>query len=222
VPRRDHYAPKHRGPAPETAVKRGARRSAVLCAVAVLATGIAVSSGLVLGGEASGGASASLASATADRTAPTGRPTAGRPAVDLGDRTRAASRSDRRTSVDATKKRALNQDSGGQVTQTEDLTPRDPRSIARALLPRFGFSSDQFSCLDALYVSESGWDVHADNPTSSAYGIPQALPGSKMASAGPDWSNNAATQIRWGLGYIRSSYGTPCSAWAFKQGHQWY
>jgi hypothetical protein len=222
VPRRDQYAPKHRGPAAEPAAKKGPRRSLARCGVAVVATGIAVSSGVVISGEGSGGASASLASATVNRTAPTSRPTAGRPAVDLGDRTPVTSRSDRRTSVDATKKRTLNQDSGGQVTQTEDLTTRDPRSIARALLPRFGFSSDQFSCLDALYVSESGWDVHADNPTSSAYGIPQALPGSKMASAGPDWANNAATQIRWGLGYIRSSYGTPCSAWAFKQSHQWY
>ena len=108
------------------------------------------------------------------------------------------------------------------MTQTEDLSKQDPRAIARAMLSDFGFSQSQFSCLDALYVSESGWNVHADNPTSSAYGIPQALPGSKMASAGPDWADNPATQIRWGLNYIRSSYGTPCSAWAFKQGHQWY
>jgi hypothetical protein len=124
--------------------------------------------------------------------------------------------------VDPVKKRALDQNSGGQVTETEDLTTQDPRKIARALLPEFGFSSDQFSCLDSLYISESDWDVHADNPTSSAYGIPQALPGSKMASAGPDWADNAATQIRWGLGYIRSSYGTPCGAWSFKQSHNWY
>jgi len=81
--------------------------------------------------------------------------------------------------------------------------------IARALLPQFGFSSSEFTCLDELYTRESGWDVHADNPTSDAYGIPQALPGSKMASAGSDWMNDAATQIRWGLEYIRGSYGTP-------------
>ena len=80
------------------------------------------------------------------------------------------------------------------------------------MLPDFGFGSDQFSCLDSLYTGESGWNVHADNPSSSAYGIPQALPGSKMASAGPDWENDAATQIRWGLGYIKGRYGSPCSA----------
>jgi hypothetical protein len=64
--------------------------------------------------------------------------------------------------------------------------------------------------------------VHADNPSSSAYGIPQALPGSKMAAAGADWQSNAATQIRWGLGYIKARYGSPCSAWGFKQSHGWY
>jgi hypothetical protein len=120
------------------------------------------------------------------------------------------------------KKSVLNQDSGGQVTETEDLTSQDPRTIARAMLSDFGFGDDQFSCLDSLYMSESGWNIHADNPSSSAYGIPQALPGSKMASAGPDWENNAATQIKWGLEYIKNSYGTPCGAWSFKQGHNWY
>jgi hypothetical protein len=226
VPRRDQYVPKHRGPVAEPALKKGVRASVVFSGVAVVATGIAVSSGIAFNGGGSGDvASASLASSKVTRTAGHDRAAgraAGRAAVDLGDRTRAASRSDRRTGVDPVKKRALDQASGGQVTQTEDLTTQDPRTIARAMLSDFGFAGDQFSCLDALYVSESGWDVHADNPTSSAYGIPQALPGSKMASAGPDWAENPATQIRWGLGYIKSSYGTPCSAWAFKQGHQWY
>jgi hypothetical protein len=64
--------------------------------------------------------------------------------------------------------------------------------------------------------------VHADNPNSSAYGIPQALPGSKMASAGPDWANNPITQIRWGLGYIADRYGSPCGAWGHSQSHGWY
>jgi hypothetical protein len=141
---------------------------------------------------------------------------------DLSGRSAAPSRSDRRTSVDPVKKTVLNQDSGGQVTETEDLTSQDPRTIARAMLSDFGFGDDQFSCLDSLYMSESGWNVHADNPSSSAYGIPQALPGSKMASAGPDWETNAATQIKWGLEYIKSSYGTPCGAWSFKQGNNWY
>jgi hypothetical protein len=112
--------------------------------------------------------------------------------------------------------------SGGQVSRDEDLGGGDPRLIAQGLLPEFGFSADQFSCLDALWTKESGWNPAADNPTSSAFGIPQALPGEKMASAGPDWATNPATQIRWGLGYIADVYGSPCSAWAHSQANNWY
>ena len=72
-----------------------------------------------------------------------------------------------------------------------------------------------------LWNHESGWRVHAANG-SGAYGIPQALPGSKMGSAGPDWQNNAETQIKWGLGYIASRYGTPCGAWSSWQANGWY
>lgn len=134
-----------------------------------------------------------------------------------------ASRSDRRT-ADTTKAALLAQEatSGGQVTRTKDLGGGDPRSIARALLGEFGFGADQFGCLDSLWTRESGWNPYADNPTSSAYGIPQALPGSKMASAGPDWATNPATQIRWGLGYIAARYGSPCSAWGHSQSVGWY
>ena len=71
-------------------------------------------------------------------------------------------------------------------------------------------------------MRESRWIVTADNPNSSAYGIPQALPGAKMASFGSDWRTNAATQIRWGLDYVHDRYGTPCQAWSFKRGHGWY
>jgi hypothetical protein len=80
------------------------------------------------------------------------------------------------------------------------------------MLPAYGWDSSQFSCLDALWVSESDWNTYAENPTSGAYGIPQSLPPEKMASAGADWRTNPATQISWGLNYIRLSYGTPCSA----------
>ncbi len=96
-----------------------------------------------------------------------------------------------------------------------------PRSIARALLAARGWSG-QFGCLDSLFNRESGWNPHAMNPSSGAYGIPQALPGGKMASAGSDWRTNPATQIRWGLSYIASTYGTPCGAWAHSQSHGWY
>jgi hypothetical protein len=89
-----------------------------------------------------------------------------------------------------------------------------PQQVAMSMLAQFGWSSSQFSCLDSLWERESGWNPYAANTSSGAYGIPQALPGSKMASAGADWATNAATQIRWGLGYIKATYGSPCAAWA--------
>ena len=90
------------------------------------------------------------------------------------------------------------------------------------MLGSFGWSSGQFSCLDPLWAHESGWSVTAYNPGSGAYGIPQALPGSRMGSAGPDWQANAATQIRWGLEYIKGTYGSPCAAWDHEQATGWY
>lgn len=98
----------------------------------------------------------------------------------------------------------------------------DPRGVARTLAAERGWGEQQFTCLDRLWTRESSWQWDADNPTSSAYGIPQSLPGTKMASAGPDWQTNPATQIRWGLGYIGEVYGTPCGAWAKSQSVGWY
>lgn len=95
------------------------------------------------------------------------------------------------------------------------------QQIAMGMLASYGWSSSQFSCLDPLWQRESGWNVYAANP-DGAYGIPQALPGSKMASAGPNWQTDAATQIRWGLGYIQATYGSPCAAWAHSQATGWY
>ncbi|HEV2372939.1 MAG TPA: lytic transglycosylase domain-containing protein [Streptosporangiaceae bacterium] len=100
--------------------------------------------------------------------------------------------------------------------------PTAAQQMAMNIMPSFGFSvSTQFSCLNNIWTRESNWNYKAEN-ASGAYGIPQALPGSKMASAGADWATNPATQIRWGLGYIQSTYGTPCSAWVFWQGHSYY
>jgi hypothetical protein len=97
-----------------------------------------------------------------------------------------------------------------------------PRQIAQAMLGSFGWSSSQFSCLDPLWEHESRWSVTAANPGSGAFGIPQALPGSRMASAGPDWQASAATQITWGLRYIRDTYGSPCAAWSHERAAGWY
>jgi anti-sigma-K factor RskA len=100
--------------------------------------------------------------------------------------------------------------------------PGSAQSIAFNMMSSFGFDpNSQFSCLDDIWTRESGWRWNAAN-ASGAYGIPQALPGSKMATAGSDWQTNPATQIKWGLGYIQSTYGTPCSAWSFWQAHGWY
>jgi len=100
---------------------------------------------------------------------------------------------------------------------------RTPRQIARAMLPRFHWSVlRQFRYLNWLWERESGWNKYAYNPYSGAYGIPQALPGSRMASAGPNWRSNAATQIRWGLRYIKARYGSPRRAWGHSQATGWY
>ncbi len=102
-------------------------------------------------------------------------------------------------------------------------TPSVAKQIAQCLMPSFGFSvSTQYaSCLVPLWQGESGWVYNAEN-ASGAYGIPQSLPGSKMASEGSDWPTDATTQIKWGLSYIKAIYGSPCNAWAFKQGHGYY
>ena len=90
------------------------------------------------------------------------------------------------------------------------------------MLPSFGFNqTTEYSCLVSLWNAESSWRWDAYNP-SGAYGIPQALPGSKMASAGSDWATNPATQIKWGLGYITQIYGTPCGAWNFELANGYY
>lgn len=99
---------------------------------------------------------------------------------------------------------------------------RTPRQIARHLLPRYRWARWQFRFLNRLWEAESGWDPQAANRYSGAYGIPQAVPASKMAAAGLDWRWSARTQIRWGLRYIRQRYGSPAGAWAHECGYGWY
>jgi hypothetical protein len=100
---------------------------------------------------------------------------------------------------------------------------RTPRQVARRMLPHFHWNpGKQFKYLRWLWQRESGWNKYARNPYSGAYGIPQALPGSKMASAGNHWRTNATTQIRWGLRYIRGRYGSPRRAWNHSQAYGWY
>ncbi len=110
---------------------------------------------------------------------------------------------------------------GAPVVPTAPPNPGTAESIAYNMLPSFGFAHSQFGCLNNIWTRESNWRYNAEN-ASGAYGIPQALPGSKMASAGADWATNPATQIKWGIGYIKSTYGSPCNAWGFWQAHGWY
>ncbi len=109
--------------------------------------------------------------------------------------------------------------SSSTTTATVNAPPPDPgtaQSIGYNMLPQFGFNqTTQWTCLLDLWNRESGWLYDAENPSSGAYGIPQALPGDKMASAGPDWQTDPTTQIKWGLGYISQVYGTPCAAYDF-------
>lgn len=95
--------------------------------------------------------------------------------------------------------------------------PGSAQAIAKRMVADRGWGDAQFDCLVALWNKESHWNVYASNPGSGAYGIPQAYPGTKMASAGSDWKTNPATQIEWGLGYIAGRYGKPCNAWATSQ-----
>ncbi len=97
------------------------------------------------------------------------------------------------------------------------------KATAEALgTSKYGWGGEQFSCLVSLWQKESGWNYRAENASSGAAGIPQALPGSKMASAGSDWETNATTQVTWGLDYIKRGYGTPCAAWSHSQSMNWY
>ncbi len=101
------------------------------------------------------------------------------------------------------------------------VAPGSVRALGQKMAAARGWTGVQWRCLDNVWTHESGWSTTAENP-SGAYGIPQASPGSKMASAGADWRTNPATQITWGFGYIANTYGTPCAAWSFWEQHYWY
>ena len=150
-------------------------------------------------------------------------------------RRQAASAAAARKAADAAAARQAAADQAAQQAQAQPTEQAQPaqqatvtvtagsaQQVAEQMLSQFGWSPGQFGCLDPLWAQESGWQVTAENPGSGAYGIPQALPGSKMASAGADWETDAATQIRWGLTYIKSLYGSPCGAWSHEEADGWY
>ena len=226
MPQPPKYVPTHRAPGKHKAARgprRALRTGIALTGLAAAATGVSVAGGMSSHDPGLTPAAADLAPTTAaapattGETADTGTDAGTSAALQQRAQRQVASRSSRR---DTTKATALTMSAGPVVTRSQTLSEGDPRDIARALLPLFGFSSDQFSCLDSLYMSESGWRVDADNPTSSAYGIPQAL--TQLHDLPADYMTSAEAQIRWGLEYIQGTYGTPCSAWSFKSGHGWY
>lgn len=111
---------------------------------------------------------------------------------------------------------------GGYAGVGGPLTPDAAKAAAKSMLPAYGWDEAQYQCLETIWTRESNWNYAAENPSSGAYGIPQSLPADKMGSIAPDWRTNAVTQIKWGLGYIKERYASPCQAWDFWQTHNWY
>jgi hypothetical protein len=195
-------AGKHR------ATSHRVRRALTGLSLATAVTGVAVTGGLVADQQTTAAVAANVAH----------QPVGAITRVATTQREEVVSRS--ADEIDTEKLETLTVEESPAAAYEEDLSDADPRTIARVLLPEYGFSADQFGCLDALYVSESDWRIDADNPTSSAYGIPQAL--TETHDMPPGYFTSAEVQIRWGLDYIRDSYGSPCSAWEFKQANNWY
>ncbi|MFG2228592.1 transglycosylase SLT domain-containing protein [Streptomyces sp. NPDC048723] len=105
----------------------------------------------------------------------------------------------------------------GDFAPQSSYTVAQVKAIAQQMVP-----AGQFQCFSNIINQESTWNYKAVNSSSGAYGLVQALPGSKMASAGADWRTNPATQIKWGLNYMEDRYGSPCGAWSFHQANGWY
>ncbi|MFD7689323.1 transglycosylase SLT domain-containing protein [Streptomyces sp. NPDC059781] len=121
-----------------------------------------------------------------------------------------------RAEAKAAASRSATRDASSFPVQSS-YTIAEVQAMARQIVP-----ADQFQCFSTIVDHESSWNYMADNPTSDAYGLMQALPGSKMASAGADWATNPATQIKWGLNYMNVRYGSPCEAWTFWQANHYY
>lgn len=231
-----HRAVKHRAPrAPHRLVSRRT--------LAALAVGGVVMTGGVVGVQALSGSSADSADAAGEvpvatrlsvdddvsRSADRAPLSAVQEAADIArssaDRAEKAEKEAADQAAAAKKKAAAQKkkdDAAAAKEQQLEEARSNPKQVARDLLAEYGFDAGQFSCLDSLWAGESGWDYTATNPSSGAYGIPQSLPATKMATAGADWETNPITQIKWGLGYIRDAYGSPCSADSFKAGNGFY
>lgn len=220
TPRHRSAPSGHRTEIVRRSLPRLTRRSIAACAIGTLAvSGVAVATQTVDGTTEPAAAEApTLASSGTTVSRDAVRPPLSDVAASAADDvTEAADALEKKQAAAARKKR----EAAAAKRRIEEAVA-DPRSTARAMLADFGWGADQFGCLDTLWSGESGWNYRATNPSSGAYGIPQSLPGSKMATEGDDWQTNPITQIRWGLRYIERSYGSPCSASSAKAGKGWY
>ncbi|MFD8595754.1 lytic transglycosylase domain-containing protein [Kitasatospora sp. NPDC059646] len=154
------------------------------------------------------------ASAKAEASASASASASAKASAEAKARQEAASRSQQRQALPSSTPSASAFASTAASAPTYSGTPQQ---IAAQIVP-----AGQLQCFSNIVERESSWNVHATNPSSGAYGLMQALPGSKMASAGADWKDNPATQIKWGLQYMNETYGSPCAAWSFWQAHNWY
>lgn len=228
-----HRAVKHRA-------SRSRNRLASRRTLAALAVGGIVATGGVVGVQALGGSAADSADTAGEvpvatrssegtdvsRSADRAPLAAVQDAVDIARSGAEKAERDAADQAAAEKKKAAEQkkkdDAAAGEKRILEEARSNPKGVAREMLADYGFDAGQFSCLDSLWAGESGWDYTATNPSSGAYGIPQSLPATKMATAGADWETNPITQIKWGLGYIRDAYGSPCSADSFKAGNGFY
>jgi membrane protein involved in colicin uptake len=122
----------------------------------------------------------------------------------------------------AQKAAALKAVSNNNAANTDDNTTTNTGTGDAADYAKSALSDSEYSCLSNIITHESGWNVHATNASSGAYGLGQALPGSKMASFGDDWKDNGVTQIKWVISYLNGRYGSPCGGWSFWQSNNWY
>ncbi|MFJ9415957.1 MULTISPECIES: transglycosylase SLT domain-containing protein [unclassified Streptomyces] len=135
---------------------------------------------------------------------------------DAADEAKAKKEADARKKKELAASRSAERDVSDLLGKSS-YTIAETQSLARGMM-----AGDQFQCFSNIVDHESGWNYRATNASSGAYGLVQALPGSKMSSAGSDWQTNPATQIKWGLNYMNDRYGSPCGAWSFWQANSWY
>ncbi|MFF8310158.1 aggregation-promoting factor C-terminal-like domain-containing protein [Streptomyces lydicus] len=136
---------------------------------------------------------------------------------DAADEAKAKKDADARKKKEQAATRSSSRADLGGLLGKSSYSVAETQAIARQMM-----AGDQFQCFSNIVDHESGWNYRATNASSGAYGLVQALPGSKMSSAGSDWQTNPATQIKWGLNYMNDRYGSPCGAWSFWQANSWY